>query len=204
MSHFLTGSFIGATDSSADYLALNKQYFAAGYTISYLQRKKHSRPVVDWTSFLGWHCTYCKPFCSWLLFTYSHVRGTQLQNMAQKLPIYTLSSCILTFRLQECEKIFFLSNLLIPEGMLSRAPQPRMNLADIWPCISLWVRRETDFIFCEWDMGAYISKILFWGAAGKHSCPQPVWQLAPCTSLLCEERGSDRLLCCALVCAWGT
>lgn len=45
--HFLTGSFTGAINGTADYLALNKQYFAAGYTTSYLQRKKHLRPMVD-------------------------------------------------------------------------------------------------------------------------------------------------------------
>lgn len=30
LSHFLTGSFIGAINSSANYLALNKQYFVTG------------------------------------------------------------------------------------------------------------------------------------------------------------------------------
>jgi len=45
--YFLAGSFTQAINSSADYMALNKQYFPASYTTSYSQRRKHLRPVVD-------------------------------------------------------------------------------------------------------------------------------------------------------------
>lgn len=93
--------------------------------------------------------------------------------------------------------------------MLSWAPQPRVNsLTDICPRISLWVQRETDFIFFEkkWDTGAYISKILFWGAAGKHSCPQPVWQPLHHAWVSCVKSTAARstVVLCLGVCAQGT
>lgn len=95
LSHFPTGSFTGAINSSANYLALNKQYFATGIIFTKKETIK-TNGGLNMLFRLALHLLQTLMFLTILYIC--HVRGIQLQNIAQNLPIYTLSSCILTCR----------------------------------------------------------------------------------------------------------